>query len=194
MRTTEREERDGIGGCEEMDVKTIILGFLSHGEMSGYDIKQAFGNSIGFFYDASFGAIYPALRKLEEEGHVTKQEVIQSGKPNKILYKITETGKETFHQEIQSPILPPVLRSDMLVKIFFGSGRTVEEQRELLNNCLETQRQMLTQSKANYQKLNAGFDEYQKFCWEYTIHHLEYTISFLEQKIPALIKEPAYSM
>ncbi|MCM3081895.1 PadR family transcriptional regulator [Brevibacillus invocatus] len=177
-----------------MDVKTIILGFLSYGEMSGYDIKQAFSNSIGFFYDASFGAIYPALRKLEEEGLVTKQEVIQSGKPNKILYKITKAGEQSFQQEIQTPILPPVLRSDMLVKIFFGKGRTIEEQHELVNNCLSTQRQMLAQSKVTYQKLKNGFDEYQQFCWEYTIHHLETTITFLELKAPSLIKEPAYSL
>ncbi|MFY0542673.1 PadR family transcriptional regulator [Brevibacillus sp. H7] len=177
-----------------MDVKTIILGFLSYGEMSGYDIKQAFSNSIGFFYDASFGAIYPALRKLEEEGYVTKQEIIQSGKPNKILYKITDAGRQLFHQEIQTPILPPVLRSDMLVKIFFGSSRTPEEQKALLNACLETQRRMLTHSKDSLQKLGDGFDQYQRFCWEYTIHHLETTISFLEQKIPGLLEQHACTL
>lgn len=177
-----------------MDVKTIILGFLSYGEMSGYDIKQAFTNSIGFFYDASFGAIYPALRKLEEEGYVTKQEVIQSGKPNKILYRITETGQGTFRQEIQAPILPPVLRSDMLVKIFFGTSRTPDEQRVLLDNCLETQRHMLQQSKVTFEKLQAEFDDYQRFCWEYTIHHLETTIAFLQQKMPPLLKQPVCSV
>ncbi|CAI8953281.1 MULTISPECIES: PadR family transcriptional regulator [Brevibacillus] len=177
-----------------MDVKTIILGFLSYGEMSGYDIKQAFTNSIGFFYDASFGAIYPALRKLEEEGFVTKQEIIQSGKPNKILYRITEAGKQSFRQEIQTPILPPVLRSDMLVKIFFGKSRTIDEQKDLLEGCLDTQRQLLQQSKASYKKLEMNFDEYQRFCWEYTIHHLESTISFMEQKMTSLLKQPAYSV
>jgi DNA-binding PadR family transcriptional regulator len=178
-----------------MDVKTIILGFLSYGEMSGYDIKQAFSNSIGFFYDASFGAIYPALRKLEEEGYVTKQEIIQSGKPNKILYSITEAGKALFQREIQTPILPPVLRSDMLVKIFFGNSRTPEEQEALLNDCLQTQRKLLQQSRQNYYKLQDSFDDYQKFCWEYTIHHLETTLSFLEQKLPLLLKKQhAYTM
>ncbi|MGZ0050323.1 helix-turn-helix transcriptional regulator [Brevibacillus gelatini] len=176
-----------------MDVKTIILGFLSYGEMSGYDIKQAFSNSIGFFYDASFGAIYPALRKLEEEGLVTKQEVIQTGKPNKILYQITAQGREVFHQEIQAPILPPVLRSDMLVKIFFGKSRTPAEQKDMLDNCLNLQRKMLQQSRASFKKLETHFDEYQRFCWEYTIHHLETTISFLEQKMPSLLKQPALS-
>lgn len=176
-----------------MDVKTIILGFLSYGEMSGYDIKQAFTNSVGSFYDASFGAIYPALRKLEEDGYVTKQEIIQSGKPNKILYRITEAGADVFRQEIQTPILPPVVRSDMLIKIFFGGRHSTEEQRRLLTNCLEFQRQLLSQSRKNYQKLQGNFDEYQRFCWEYTIHHLEATISFLEQKMPSLVREPVYS-
>ncbi|GED33361.1 MULTISPECIES: PadR family transcriptional regulator [Brevibacillus] len=176
-----------------MDVKTIILGFLSYGEMSGYDIKQAFTNSIGFFYDASFGAIYPALRKLEEEGYVTKQEIIQSGKPNKILYRITELGKETFLQEIQTPIVPAVLRSDMLVKIFFGKSRNEKEQKELMESCIEVQRQVLQQSLSTFKKLEASFDEYQRFCWEYTIHHLESTIAFLEQKSSTLLKQPAYS-
>jgi DNA-binding PadR family transcriptional regulator len=161
--------------------------------MSGYDIKQAFTNSIGSFYDASFGAIYPALRKLEEDGYVTKQEVIQSGKPNKILYRITEAGADAFREEIQSPILPPVIRSDMLVKLFFGGSRTPEEQRELLNNCLAFQRQMLSQTKANYQKLQSRFDQYQRLCWEYTIHHLEATIRFLEQKGSELMRQPIWN-
>jgi len=172
-----------------MDVKTIILGFLSHGEMSGYDIKQAFSNSIGFFYDASFGAIYPALRKLEEEGFVTKQEIIQSGKPNKILYKITQEGRALFLREMNTPIMPPVLRSDMLVKIFFGNSRTPEERKALLKSCLDTQRTLLRQTRESYDKLREGLDPYQRFCWEYILHHLQNTILFLETRAPELLKQ-----
>lgn len=171
-----------------MDVKTIILGFLNYGEMSGYDIKQAFSGSISFFYDASFGAIYPALRKLEEEGLVTKQEVIQSGKPNKILYKSTEAGKQTFLQEIKTPILPPVLRSDMLVKIFFGKSRSKEEQAALLADCKNMQKQLLEQSRESFKKMEKDFDEFQRFCWTYSIYHLESTLDFLEKKAPELLQ------
>lgn len=187
-------EQNADGGWREMDVKTIILGFLNYEEMSGYDIKQAFSNSIGFFYDASFGAIYPALRKLEEEGYVTKQEVIQSGKPNKIMYKVTQMGKETFQKEISTPILPPVLRSDMLVKIFFGSSRSPEDQRRLLSESIETQKKMLQQTKKMFKKLEGQLDDYQKFSWEFTIYHIETTIAFLEKKMPELLNESkAYS-
>ncbi|WP_134685936.1 PadR family transcriptional regulator [Brevibacillus migulae] len=172
-----------------MDVKTIILGFLSEGEMSGYDIKQAFSNSIGFFYDASFGAIYPALRKLEEEGLVTKQEIIQSGKPNKILYQITDSGKDLFYQEMASPIVPPILRSDMLVKIFFAGNRTVEEREELFANGLQMQKKLLENTKKAFAKMADSLDPYQTFCWKYTMNHLEMTIKFIEDQAPHLLKQ-----
>ncbi|GAA4717191.1 PadR family transcriptional regulator [Brevibacillus fulvus] len=172
-----------------MDVRTIILGFLTYGEMSGYDIKQAFSHSIGFFYDASFGAIYPALRKLEEEGYVTKQEVIQSGKPNKILYKITKAGKDLFQQEISGPVLPPVLRSDMLVKLYFNASRTRQEQAQLLQECIELQQKLLTQTEESFAKFSADFDRYQRFCWEYTLHQLEQSLAFLRQRAPLLLNQ-----
>ncbi|HZG15245.1 MAG TPA: PadR family transcriptional regulator [Candidatus Bathyarchaeia archaeon] len=172
-----------------MDVKTIILGFLSEGEMSGYDIKLAFSNSIGFFYDASFGAIYPALRKLEEEGLVTKQEIIQSGKPNKILYQITDSGKELFYKEMMSPIVPPVLRSDMLVKIFFAGNRSVEEQQALLKSGLDMQKKLLDNTKKAFSKMAETLDPYQTFCWQYTMNHLEMTIKFIEDHAPTRLKQ-----
>ncbi len=163
-----------------MDVKTIILGFLNYGEMSGYDIKQLFTNSLSFFYDASFGAIYPALRKLEEEQLVTKQEIIQSGKPNKILYSITEAGKKAFDNEMKTAIQPPVVRSDMLVKIFFAEKRSVDEQKRLLDNCIEYQRALLGHTKRAFEKLENSLDKFQKFSWDFTMNNLEHSIAYLE--------------
>ncbi len=165
-----------------MDVKTIILGVLNYGEMSGYDIKQFFSTNISFFYDASYGAIYPALRKLEQDGYVTKREIVQSGKPNKILYSITEEGKRLFQEEISTPFQPALLRSDMLVKIFFGGLRSPEERDSLLTNGLAFQQRLQAQMKKAYANLDGELDEYQKLCWEYTLHHLESTVQFLEKK------------
>lgn len=163
-----------------MDVKTIILGFLNYGEMSGYDIKQAFSNHIGFFYDASYGAIYPALRKMEQEGYVTKREIVQSGKPNKILYSITEDGKQLFLSEINTPIQLPMLRSDMLVKIFFGALRSKEELESLVENSISFEKQLYDQMKKKFCEQEDGLDEYQKLCWELTLHLIQSTLHFME--------------
>jgi len=42
----------------------VILGMLRNQPRSGYEIKQAVDNSTGFFWAASYGQIYPELRKL----------------------------------------------------------------------------------------------------------------------------------
>ena len=41
-----------------------VLGMLSIRPMSGYDIKQAIGESVVHFWDESYGRIYPSLQRL----------------------------------------------------------------------------------------------------------------------------------
>lgn len=51
-----------------------LLGMLTLGEMSGYDIKKLFDTSLRNFWGESFGQIYPILRRLVREGLATVQE------------------------------------------------------------------------------------------------------------------------
>ena len=48
----------------------VILGFLSFEPRRGYDIKQVADLSTRFFWGASYGQIYPELRRLEPAGLV----------------------------------------------------------------------------------------------------------------------------
>lgn len=41
----------------------VILGFLCEKDMTGYEIKQKMTLSTSNFIDASFGSIYPMLKK-----------------------------------------------------------------------------------------------------------------------------------
>lgn len=76
--------------------------------------------AVAHFFDASFGAIYPALRRMEKDGYVKKEIIQQEGKPNKNLYVITSKGQEEFQQYMESPINPTIMRSDFLIRLFFG--------------------------------------------------------------------------
>ncbi|WP_232699867.1 PadR family transcriptional regulator [Brevibacillus daliensis] len=165
-----------------MDVKSIILGLLHYREMSGYDIKQFFTTSIGFFYDASYGAIYPALKKLEQEGLVTKEEVMQTGKPNKIMYYLTAEGKEHFRAEMKSDIENPVLRSDMLTRLFFANLQSHEEQKDFFHQLISYQEQRKMNLQDNYEKSTEDLNDYQKMCWEYSLHQLDSAIEFFKKK------------
>lgn len=104
-----------------MHVRDTILGMLMNKSLSGYDIKQSFEQLFSYFFDASFGTIYPTLKKLEGEGKITKETVPQEGKPNKHLYSITDKGREEFANYLHSPLERDVLRSDMLMRLYFGN-------------------------------------------------------------------------
>src|SRR5271169_3015071 len=78
-----------------IDIKFPILGFLMESEMTGYDIKRRFRDPIGFFYRASDGSLYPALKKLEYEGMVTMR-AEQRGQRARKVYAITPKGREQF--------------------------------------------------------------------------------------------------
>lgn len=96
----------------------IILGFLMHCEMSGYDLKQWMTTSTSYFFDASFGSIYPALKRLEEKGLINSREIVEGSKYKK-MYSINENGKAVFMSWLEEPIVFAKARQDHLVKIFF---------------------------------------------------------------------------
>ncbi len=96
----------------------IILGFLMKEEMSGYDLKQWMANCTSYFFDASFGSIYPALKRLEEKGCISCHEVVESSKFKK-LYTITDMGKSYFLSWLEKPIIFSKTKQEHLVYFYF---------------------------------------------------------------------------
>lgn len=117
-----------------MNLKMVMLGFLEDGERTGYELKHLMGRSVGFFFGASYGSIYPALRDLEAEGLVRVREVVQSGRPNKKIYGITPEGGRRFREALAGPPASDTYRSEFLMHLFFGHlhepGRLLELVRE----------------------------------------------------------------
>ena len=66
----------------------IILGFLMRRKATGYDLKQYMAESTSYFFDASYGSIYPALKRLEEKKFLCSEEQVTGGKFKK-LYSVT---------------------------------------------------------------------------------------------------------
>ena len=85
-----------------MNNEQIILGLLYKHSRTGYELNEVFKNIFSHFYDASFGMIYPTLRRLEKNGLVSKKMVVQSGRPNKNQYAITEEGKRVFEDSLDA--------------------------------------------------------------------------------------------
>lgn len=96
----------------------IFLGFFMYGEMSGYDLKQKMAKSTSNFFDASFGSIYPALKRLEGKGHIISREIVDGGKFKKV-YAISGEGRTDFLNWLEQPIELSKTKPDYLVKVFF---------------------------------------------------------------------------
>lgn len=111
-------------------LENIILGFLMEGNMSGYDIKNFMSTSTANFFDASFGSIYPALKRLETKGLITSQEIVEIGKYKK-KYQISEEGKKEFYRWLDEPVNLAGGGHEHLIKVFFFNH--IEKQKAKLN-------------------------------------------------------------
>ena len=70
-----------------------ILACLTEHPMTGYELAKTFDTSIGFFWKANHQQIYRELTRLRDRGHIQGREVVQSGKPNKLVYSLTAEGR-----------------------------------------------------------------------------------------------------
>ena len=76
-------------------LKTIVLQLLAQqGRMYGYEITQAVEERTGGELTLTFGALYPVLHKLEDEGLLITESQEVDGRLRK-YYRLTPTGSET---------------------------------------------------------------------------------------------------
>lgn len=104
-----------------------VLGMLSIHPMSGYDIKQAIGESIGHFWDESYGRIYPTLQQLAAEGLAARKTERHDGRPERQLYSLTPRGLAELQRWLALPSREQKPRSEILLKLFFGRHVPSEE-------------------------------------------------------------------
>lgn len=115
-----------------MDVKTLCLGLLAEGEACGYDLKKKFEAEFRPFFPAGYGSIYPALASLAADGLVDCELEPQQGKPDRKVYRITETGRRRFEQALRSSRPRHKLRSEFLATLYFAEMLAPERIEQLL--------------------------------------------------------------
>jgi len=75
-------------------LKTIVLNLLAeHERMYGYEITQEVKERTGGAISLTFGALYPVLHKLEQEGFLLTESVEVDGRLRK-YYSLTTPGSE----------------------------------------------------------------------------------------------------
>lgn len=77
-----------------MSLKYAILGYLSSGVGSGYDLVQQLDGGLGWFWAASHSQIYPELRRLESAGLIAGTTTTVGDRLEKTVYELTDKGAE----------------------------------------------------------------------------------------------------
>jgi len=100
--------------------EAALLGLLTRGELSGYDLQREAERSGGFFWAPAKSRIYAVLPQLVARGFATSREVVQEHRPNKQLYRITPLGRTVLQAWLEEPPAIEPERNPLLLKIYFG--------------------------------------------------------------------------
>jgi DNA-binding PadR family transcriptional regulator len=77
-------------------LELAILGLLKERGMHGYQLKKRLADTLGSFWQVSYGSLYPALKRLQREGAVEMIFPREQVGRRKNVYRITKQGEELF--------------------------------------------------------------------------------------------------
>ncbi|MGH1351251.1 MAG: PadR family transcriptional regulator [Methyloligellaceae bacterium] len=172
-----------------MDTKTLCLGILTLGDSTGYDIRKSLDETFSHFMEISPSGVYPALRDMEDQGFVTSEKIAQDDRPNKIIYSITNKGRDAFVEGLAASPGRHKVRSEMLALIYFAE---YAPEHHLL--------QVLEARKKQLEEWTALTDDWcnsdesihgtlgQHFISKYALAMMCTEINFLDNELPKLKK------
>jgi PadR family transcriptional regulator AphA len=111
----------------------VILGMLSMGPKSGYEIKGLVDRSTRFFWAASYGQIYPELHRLAEAGLIEGSADPQ-GERRRNVYRLTEDGQAALQQWLGVPPEVFEMRHEGMLKVFFADALEPRERVQRLRD------------------------------------------------------------
>jgi PadR family transcriptional regulator AphA len=127
---------------EASAVTWAILGLMRQRPMSGYDLKRAVDRTIRHFWAASYGQIYPELRRLEDAGWIEGADAANGGRSRR-LYRLTDAGRVALEDWLHGHETRIELRDESLLRLFFADALPPEEALGLLAARREGYRMML---------------------------------------------------
>ena len=110
----------------------VILGMLGWRPMTGYEIKSMVDRSTRFFWAASYGQIYPELRRLAERGLI-EGEKVPRGRRRRNVYRLTPDGRRELRVWLRREPEVFELRDEGLLKLFFAEAAGPEAATEALD-------------------------------------------------------------
>jgi DNA-binding PadR family transcriptional regulator len=111
-----------------------LLALLAKEPAHGYELKSQLELIFGEAYPSpNIGQIYVTLQRLERDGLVRSQDVVQATRPNKRVYELTEAGYEALVKWIDQPSEGPRVRDDFFMKLALSQLARTSDRLGLIN-------------------------------------------------------------
>jgi PadR family transcriptional regulator AphA len=100
----------------------VILGMIALGKRTGYDIKAFVDKTARYFWAASYGQLYPELKRLEDQGLVRGRPEPSGGRA-RTVYELTDAGTAALQRWLGSDDEPSYeLRDEGMLKLFLSDS------------------------------------------------------------------------
>ncbi len=86
-------------------VQYAVLGLISarSAGIHGYQLKSEFDALYGEFWELNYGQMYRTLDRLERAGFIEGFDQLQTGRPNRKVFKITARGQRNLDRWLVHP-------------------------------------------------------------------------------------------
>jgi DNA-binding PadR family transcriptional regulator len=169
-----------------------ILALLADGPSHGYELKGAFDAAVGPQWGAlNIGHLYQVLERLARDGHVRSNRIGQNVRPDRVVYEITESGREELVGWMATPSPRTAgFRDDFFLKVVAAARSrdpaTVEQ-------VLRTQRTFLLRELHNLESLRAthATDPVVALLLSAAVRHVGADLAFLDDAETQLLASGA---
>ncbi len=97
----------------------VLLGLLSRGSASGWDLKNRMTRDGALGWDAELSQIYPALRRLLKGGFVALKRRRSTKGPPRREYRLTPAGRRELLEWLAEPVALPRPKDAPLARLAF---------------------------------------------------------------------------
>jgi DNA-binding PadR family transcriptional regulator len=157
-------------------LELAVLGLLKERAMHGYQLKKRLADTLGSFWQVSYGSLYPALKRLQREGAVEMIFPREQVGRRKNVYRITEMGEELFAQLLERAGQEATEDSGFQVRLAFFRYLKPETRIRLL----ERRRAFLEGRGSN---LKASLQSYKERIDNYTLSLMNHELAATETDI-----------
>src|ERR671937_3199632 len=111
-----------LPAVELSPIGRVVVGMIALGRRTGYDIKAFVDKTARYFWAASYGQIYPELKRLEDQGLVRGRPDPSGGRA-RTVYELTEAGTAALQRWLESDDEASYdLRDEGMLKLFFSDS------------------------------------------------------------------------